>query len=147
VEFLALSADTPRFNLSIITMAPGHKGPEAHVHDDEDDAFYVLDGELSFVIGDDEFCAAAGTFVLVPPGVVHTFSTGRRTPSGSSTSMRRPDLIVGCSTRNKRGRPESSDPPSSSGELLDFDSELERLRTVNGEWVRTDSAIPLIGSQ
>jgi mannose-6-phosphate isomerase-like protein (cupin superfamily) len=73
VEFLALSADTPRFNLSIITMAPGRKGPEAHVHDDEDDAFYVLNGELTFVIGHDEICAPAGTFVLVPPGAVHTF--------------------------------------------------------------------------
>ena len=73
VEFLALSADTARFTLSIITMAPRRKGPEAHVHDDEDDAFYVLDGELAFVIGDDEIRAPAGTFVLVPPGVVHTF--------------------------------------------------------------------------
>ncbi len=26
VEFLALSENTPRFNLSIITMAPGRKG-------------------------------------------------------------------------------------------------------------------------
>lgn len=78
VEFVALSAHTPRFNLSIITMALGRQGPEAHVHDDEDDAFYVLDGELTFVLGDEEICAPAGTFVLVPPGVVHTFLN--RTP-------------------------------------------------------------------
>lgn len=78
VEFLALSTHTPRFNLSIITMAPGREGPEAHAHDDEDDAFYVLDGELTFVIGDDEIRAPAGTFVLVPPGLVHTFVN--RTP-------------------------------------------------------------------
>ncbi len=73
VEFLALSEDTPRFNLSIITMAPGHKGPEAHVHRDEDDAFYVLDDGLTFVIGSEEIRVRAGTFVLIPPGVVHTF--------------------------------------------------------------------------
>jgi len=77
VEFLALSEDTPRFNLSIITMAPGREGPSAHVHNDEDDAFYVLDGELAFVVNDEEILAPAGTFVLVPPGVRHTF--GNRT--------------------------------------------------------------------
>ena len=37
VEFLALSEHTPRVNVSVITMAPGRDGPEAHVHADEDD--------------------------------------------------------------------------------------------------------------
>ena len=74
VEFLALTEDTPRFNLSIITMAAGRSGPALHVHDDEDDAFFVLDDEITFLLGDDELVAAAGTFVLVPPGVEHTFA-------------------------------------------------------------------------
>ncbi len=69
VEFLALSEHTTRFNVSIITLGPGLHGPEAHVHDDEDDAFYVLDGDLHFVIEEQELAAPAGTFVLVPPGV------------------------------------------------------------------------------
>ena len=73
VEFLALSADTPRFNLSVITMAPGRHGPPVHVHADEDDAFFVLDGELTFLVGDEEVAAPAETFVLVPPGGEHTF--------------------------------------------------------------------------
>jgi mannose-6-phosphate isomerase-like protein (cupin superfamily) len=73
VEFLALSEHTPRFNLSIITMAPGRHGPASHVHAGEDDAFLVLDGELTFVLGAEEVPAPAGTFVLVPPGVEHTF--------------------------------------------------------------------------
>jgi mannose-6-phosphate isomerase-like protein (cupin superfamily) len=73
VEFLALSEHTPRFNLSIITMPPGKHGPPAHVHADEDDSFFVLDGEMTFVLGDEEVVAAAETFVLVPPGVLHTF--------------------------------------------------------------------------
>ena len=38
-------------NVSVITMAPGRDGPEAHVHADEDDIFYVLDGELTFDVG------------------------------------------------------------------------------------------------
>ena len=50
VEFLGLSEHSPRFNVSVITMAPGAHGPETHVHADEDDAFYILDGELIFVL-------------------------------------------------------------------------------------------------
>ena len=80
VEFLALSEHTPRFNVSIATMAPHRHGPPAHVHDGEDDAFLILDGELTFVLGDDELTAPAGTFVLVPPGVEHTFENRAGTP-------------------------------------------------------------------
>ena len=79
VEFLALSEHSPRFNLSEITMAPQKHGPPAHVHDDEDDAFYILEGELVFEVEGDEIVAGPGTFVLVPPGVEHTF--GNRTDS------------------------------------------------------------------
>jgi mannose-6-phosphate isomerase-like protein (cupin superfamily) len=82
VEFLALTDETPRFNLSIITMAPGRAGPSMHLHEDEDDAFYVLDGELTFVLGEEreEVPAPAGTFVLVPPGALHTFLNRTDTP-------------------------------------------------------------------
>jgi mannose-6-phosphate isomerase-like protein (cupin superfamily) len=80
VEFLALSDHTPRFNLSIITMAPGRTGPEPHRHEDEDDAFLVLDDEMTFLLGEEELAAPAGTFVLVPPGVEHTFANRTERP-------------------------------------------------------------------
>ena len=80
VEFLGLSEHSPRINVSIITMAPGRTGPEPHVHRDEDDAFYVLDGELTFLLGDEDVAAPAGTFVLVPPGVEHTFANRTAEP-------------------------------------------------------------------
>jgi mannose-6-phosphate isomerase-like protein (cupin superfamily) len=72
VEFLARTADTPRFTFGIIDFAPGRE-LEAHVHHDEDDSFYILEGELTFVIGGEDVVAPAGTFVLVPPGVEHGF--------------------------------------------------------------------------
>ena len=72
VEFLARSADTPRFNLAIITIQPRRHGPPAHGHA-EDDAFYVLEGELVFTADGKEIVAGPATFVLVPPGVEHTF--------------------------------------------------------------------------
>jgi mannose-6-phosphate isomerase-like protein (cupin superfamily) len=74
VEFLARTADTPRFTFGIIEIAPG-RVLEAHVHGDEDDAFYILEGEMVFFFGaeDEEAVAPPGTFVLVPPGVRHGF--------------------------------------------------------------------------
>jgi len=74
VEFLARSRDTPRFNLGLITMQPHRDGPGEHVHADEDDSFYVLEGELTFSVDGEEVVAGPGTFVLVPPGVPHGFA-------------------------------------------------------------------------
>jgi mannose-6-phosphate isomerase-like protein (cupin superfamily) len=72
VEFLARTVDTPRFNFQIIEIAPG-RVLEAHVHEGEDDAFYILSGELTFEFGDRVVAAPPGTFVLAPPGVEHGF--------------------------------------------------------------------------
>ena len=74
VEFLARSADTPRFNLAVITIQPRRHGPPPHAHAGEDDSFYVLEGELTFTVDGEEVVAGPGTFVLVPPGVEHTFA-------------------------------------------------------------------------
>ena len=73
VEFLARTADTPRFTFGIIDFAPGRQ-LDVHVHDDEDDSFYILEGELTFLLaGDATLSAGPGTFVLIPPGVEHGF--------------------------------------------------------------------------
>ena len=73
VEFLGLSEHSARLNVSVITMAPGADGPDSHVHKEEDDVFYILDGELTFLLDEGDVSAPTGTFVLVPPGVKHTF--------------------------------------------------------------------------
>jgi quercetin dioxygenase-like cupin family protein len=44
-----------------------------HVHNGEDEAFYVLDGEIEFDVGGDVALATAGTYVLAPRGVAHSF--------------------------------------------------------------------------
>ena len=72
VEFLARTADTPRFTFGVIEIAPG-RVLEAHVHADEHDAFYILEGVLIFALATGDVPAPPGTFVLVPPGVEHGF--------------------------------------------------------------------------
>ncbi|MGE5275270.1 MAG: cupin domain-containing protein [Verrucomicrobiota bacterium] len=48
-------------------------GPPLHVHSREDEAFYLLDGEIRFRHGDDEFVAGPGAWVWGPRGVPHAF--------------------------------------------------------------------------
>jgi mannose-6-phosphate isomerase-like protein (cupin superfamily) len=79
VEFLARTADTPRFTFGIIEIAAG-RVLEEHVHAEEDDAFYILDGEMTFFFGAEEAVAGPGTFVLVPPGVAHGFRNDGSAP-------------------------------------------------------------------
>ncbi|HWM12677.1 MAG TPA: cupin domain-containing protein [Solirubrobacteraceae bacterium] len=54
---------------------PGELGPDLHVHHEHTDAFYVLDGELTFDVGPEPrtIRVAAGGFVAVPPDVGHGF--------------------------------------------------------------------------
>jgi mannose-6-phosphate isomerase-like protein (cupin superfamily) len=72
VEFLARTADTPRFTFGIIEIVAGRE-LEQHVHEDEDDAFYIVEGEMTFLFGERSAAAPPGTFVLVPPGIEHGF--------------------------------------------------------------------------
>src|SRR5438552_907045 len=54
------------------TVAP-QNGPPPHIHHREDESFYVLEGELSFLVGDRTILARAGSYVYVPQGMLHTF--------------------------------------------------------------------------
>lgn len=48
-------------------------GPPLHVHRDEDEVIVVLEGSLRFVVAGEAFDAPAGTIVVVPRGVPHTW--------------------------------------------------------------------------
>jgi len=48
--------------------------PPLHIHHREDEAWYILDGQMTFYVGDDAFVAPTGTFVMAPMGVPHTFT-------------------------------------------------------------------------
>jgi quercetin dioxygenase-like cupin family protein len=58
---------------------PGFPGPPPHTHEHLHDMFYVLDGTLTVRLGDETIELPAGSFVCVPPGVVHTFSNRSET--------------------------------------------------------------------
>ncbi len=60
-------------------IAPGD-GPPLHVHANEDEAWYMLDGEFRFKLGAEIRLAPAGSFVFVPRGTPHCFQNVGPTP-------------------------------------------------------------------
>lgn len=49
----------------------GSPGPLPHLHRDHEEIFYVLEGELRVRVGSRTITAPAGSFVVIPRGVVH----------------------------------------------------------------------------
>ncbi len=66
-------ADTGgQFGLIEMVTPPGLSSPW-HVHPEEDEWFYVLEGNLTLYVGDTRLDLAAGGFAFGPKGVPHTF--------------------------------------------------------------------------
>ncbi len=59
------------YSLYYNIIPPGSPGPRPHLHRDHEEAFYVLEGELTVRIGTQTITAPAGSFVMVPRGAVH----------------------------------------------------------------------------
>jgi len=48
--------------------------PPRHVHTDEEEAFYLLDGEIEFEVDGDVSICTPGSFVFAPRGTAHSFA-------------------------------------------------------------------------
>jgi quercetin dioxygenase-like cupin family protein len=71
---VTLLADHEHFGAVEVRSEPGGIAPPLHVHARHAECFFVIEGELTFRLEDRELVAGAGTWVLVPQDVVHTFS-------------------------------------------------------------------------
>jgi mannose-6-phosphate isomerase-like protein (cupin superfamily) len=59
----------------------GDTTPPPHIHHAHEEGFYVLEGELEFVVGTEHVRVGQGSFVMVPIGVAHTFSNPTEKPA------------------------------------------------------------------
>jgi quercetin dioxygenase-like cupin family protein len=60
--------------MSVIdSVAPFGDSPPLHVHHTEDELFHVLEGEMQLRVGDDLIAVSAGSILLAPKGVPHTY--------------------------------------------------------------------------
>ena len=55
---------------------PGNYTAPQHIHHAEDEAWYVLDGEVTFYCGNETFNAGPGSWVFLPKDVPHAFRVG-----------------------------------------------------------------------
>ena len=110
---------------------PGERGPDPHIHHGHSDAFYVLEGALTFELGPERRTTRlpAGSFVAAPPDVVHSFrndGTGRarflnfHAPSGGFAEYLR-DLRDG----EDGSWFDQIDPPADGGRRLSDGAVLE----------------------
>jgi quercetin dioxygenase-like cupin family protein len=59
----------------IVDVGPG-LGPPPHIHHLEEEQFYVLEGQLTYSVGDQTYRVNAGDFIHIPRGTVHSFKNG-----------------------------------------------------------------------
>jgi mannose-6-phosphate isomerase-like protein (cupin superfamily) len=81
--FLADGAETSeRYSISEWWLEPNTKGPGAHSHP-EDDVFYVVEGTMTFLLGERWVEAPRGSFVVAPGGTTHDFENRSDTRAGA----------------------------------------------------------------
>jgi mannose-6-phosphate isomerase-like protein (cupin superfamily) len=66
---------------------PAGSGPPIHVHTNEDEIFYLLEGTYEFYLNGEIFIREAGDCVFLPRGVPHTFRVIGKTPGRNLTVM------------------------------------------------------------
>ena len=98
-----------KYSISEWWLEPNTQGPGAHSHP-EDDAFFVLEGTMSFLIGDEWIDCPKGSFVLAPAGSTHDFQN-RTTARAGALNISAPGdfeqnmgMIVEWFAKNPPGR-------------------------------------------
>jgi len=71
-ERLARPGETGGLDLALVTRPPGIATP-LHRHTREAEAFFLLDGTMTYRAGEETFRLAAGDFLYLPAGIPHAF--------------------------------------------------------------------------
>ena len=82
MAFKAVAAQTGGdFSLMERTVPPGARTPPPHRHVNCSEAFFVLDGTITFWLDAASLVGGAGDFLLVPRGAGHTFGNRSEAPA------------------------------------------------------------------
>ena len=80
-RFLATGEDTNGKYAMWEAIVPPGGGPPPHVHSREEEAFYILEGEITFTINGERVVATAGMFSNMPVGTPHSFKNESGKPA------------------------------------------------------------------
>ena len=111
-----LIADAEELAVTESVYGPGEHGPPPHVHHHHADGFLVVEGELTFTFreGTETLRAPAGTFVLVPPDVVHSFENAGAA-NARFYNLHAPSCGFGEYLRGRNPGFDQHDPPDGGG--------------------------------
>ena len=76
--YLVTGAESGGSYFTLIVDVGPEAGPPPHIHHQEEEQFYVLEGQLTYSIGDQIFQVNTGDFIHIPRGTVHSFRNGPR---------------------------------------------------------------------
>ena len=79
--FLATTAETDGAYFVLEGMVPPGAGPPPHIHHDQIETFYVVEGQLEIMVDGQVHEAKAGDFVHVSKGSPHSFINRSQTPA------------------------------------------------------------------
>ena len=74
---------------------PGWEGVEPHVHDDHTDSFYVLEGEVEFLVNGEWRPGGPGSFFSAPPASHTVFESSASTSSGINVHTPNVGFVAG----------------------------------------------------
>src|SRR3978361_1255734 len=80
-RFLATGEDTNGKYAMWEAIVPPGGGPPPHVHSREEEGFHILEGEITFTIGDRRMVDTAGMFANMPGGMAHSFKNESDKPA------------------------------------------------------------------
>lgn len=131
-----------QFTLMDQTM-PQDSGPPAHMHERMSEGFYILDGEIEYLVGDEKrrITGRAGTTVWIPPGTPHSFKV--TSPHARALNFYTPGGFDDRFKYLAKPAAERTLPPPDLNEEVDEGTQkafLSRLRDLHQEtWVDPES--------
>jgi quercetin dioxygenase-like cupin family protein len=80
-RYLATGDDTDGQYFLVEAIVPPGGGPPSHIQTREEEAFYILEGDLTFYGADHEITAGPGTYLNIPKGARHRFRNNTDQPA------------------------------------------------------------------
>ena len=93
---------------------PSERGATPHIHHHHADGFLVVEGELTIPFRSGSLLAPAGTLVVIPPGVVHSFDNDG-VENALFYNFHLPSSGFGDYLRGRNPEFDQHDPPADGG--------------------------------
>jgi mannose-6-phosphate isomerase-like protein (cupin superfamily) len=123
ITFKVLADDTSGDFVVAEDVTPPGGGPPPHIHQNEDEIFFILSGEYEFLLGDRTVRAGAGSVLYGPRGVPHTFKNVGQEPAKM--------LAIVTPACFEQFLFEAGDDPTDGSKAPDFGAEqIERMLAV-----------------